>query len=134
MTSPPLPAPTHISAPFWNGLREHRVLIQYSPSTGRWYFYPRSRAPGTLAADLEYREVSGRGRLHSFTIARRPTAPPWNGRVPQLLAIVELDEGPRLTAELVNVDPQSIAVGMRLKPVFESQPDSDITLLKYEPE
>ena len=89
----PLPTPTHISQPFWDGLREHRIRLQYSPSTQQWVHYPRALAPGTLANDLEWRDVSGMGTLYTFTIARRPTAPPWTDSLPQLLAIVELDEG-----------------------------------------
>lgn len=53
--------------------------------------------------------------------------------VPQLLAIVELDEGPRLTTELVNVAPDAIKVGMRVKPHFDDAPSGDVTLLRYEP-
>jgi uncharacterized protein len=129
----PLPVPTPVSRPFWDALREHRIRIQYSPSADRWVFYPRILAPGTLADDLEWREISGLGTLYSFTVARYPTAPPWAGDVPQLLAVVELDEGPRLTTELVNVAPERIEVGIRVRPVFCDVPDSDVTLLRYEP-
>jgi uncharacterized protein len=129
----PLPVPTHISQPFWDGLRERKVRIQYSPSTGQWVFYPRSHAPGTLAADLEWREITGEGVIHTFTAARRPTAPPWEGSTPQLLAVVQLNEGPHLTTELVNIAPEAIKVGMKVKPVFVDVPGEDVTLLKYAP-
>jgi hypothetical protein len=129
----PMPTPTHISQPFWDGLREHKVRIQYSPSTGQWVYYPRSHAPRTLAEDLEWREISGAGTVYTYTVGRRPTAPPWSESLPQLLAVVQLDEGPRLTTELVNVAPEAIKVGMRVKPVFCDVPDKDITLLRYEP-
>lgn len=130
----PVPHPTATSAPFWNGLRERKVLIQYSASTDTWVFYPRILAPGSLADDLEWREVSGRGELYTFTIARRPTAPPWSDAIPQLLAVVQLDEGPRLTTELVNVDADDVQVGMRVRPVFSELADGGPTLLRYEPE
>jgi uncharacterized OB-fold protein len=129
----PLPVPTPVSRPYWDALREHKVRIQYSPSADRWVFYPRILAPGTLADDLEWRDISGMGTLYTFTVARYPTAPPWAGDVPQLLAVIELDEGPRLTSELVNVAPEHIEVGVRVRPVFFDVPGSDITLLKYEP-
>lgn len=129
----PLPQPTPTSQPFWTALREHKVRIQYSPSTDRWVFYPRFVAPGTLASDLEWREISGHGTIYSFTVARMPTAPPWATSVPQLLAIVELKEGPRLTAELVNVAPESIRIGMPVKPAFFDVPESEITLLRFQP-
>ena len=130
----PLPEPTPVSQPFWDALREHRIRIQWSPSGQQWVFYPRLLAPGTLADDLEWREISGRGTLHTFTVARRPTAPPWADAVPQLLAVVEWDEGPRVSTELVAVDPADLRVGLRVVPVFHDDPDSGLTLLRYRPE
>jgi hypothetical protein len=129
----PLPEPTPVTKPFWDGLREHKVKIQYSPSADRYIFYPRILAPGTLADDLEWREVSGAGTLYTFTVADRPTAPPWADALPQFLAIVELDEGPRLSTELVDADPDTLRVGMRVKAVFNDYPDQDITLLRFAP-
>ena len=130
----PMPEPTPVSAPFWDALREHRIRIQYSPSAGRYVFYPRLLAPGTLADDLEWREISGRGVLYTFTVADRPTAPPWADALPQLLAVVEWDEGPRLSTELMNVDPSQLRVGLRVRPVFCDYPEHGVTLLRYEPD
>lgn len=128
----PVPVPTPVSQPYWDALREHRIRIQYSPSTDKWVFYPRILAPGSLADDLEWREISGRGVLVTYTIATRPTAPPWKDRLPQYLAIVQWDEGPTFSTELVGVDdPDGLAIGMPLLPVFEDIDDSDVTLLKY---
>jgi uncharacterized protein len=129
----PMPEPTPVTQPFWDALRRHTVVIQYSPSSDQYVFYPRALAPGTLADDLEWREIPGTGTLYTFTIADRPTAPPWADSLPQLLAVVEWDEGPRLSTEMVNVDPGDLFVGMRVKPVFCDYPDDDITLLRYEP-
>jgi uncharacterized protein len=128
----PLPVATATSAPFWDGLRDHRVLLQYSPGAGSWVYYPRVLAPLTLADDLEWREVGGTGSVYTFTVAHRPTSPEWAEDVPQLLAVVEFDEGPRCTGELVNVRPERITVGMRVRPVFVDA--GDVTLLKFEPE
>jgi uncharacterized OB-fold protein len=130
----PLPEPTPVSRPFWDALTEHRIRIQYSPSLGEYVFYPRTLAPRTLADDLEWREISGAGSLYTFTVARRPTAPPWVDAVPQLLAVVEWEEGPRFSTELVDVDPADIRIGMRVLPVFCDEPDADVTLLRYRPE
>ena len=131
MPDRPLPHPTPTSQPFWDGLREGRVLLQFSPSTGEWVFYPRNRAPGSLAGDLEWREVSGEGTVYTFTVARRPTAPAWAEDVPRLIAVVELDEGPRLTTELVDVEPEAIHIGMRVRPVF--QDEGPVTMLRFAP-
>lgn len=123
-----------MSAPFWEGLREHRIRVQFSPSTQSYVFYPRVLAPGTLADDLEWREIAGLGTLYTFTVADRPTAPPWADALPQLLAVVEWEEGPRFSTELINVSPDQIAVGMRVKPEFCDYPAEGITLLRYAPD
>ena len=129
----PVPEPTPVSRPFWDALREHRIVIQYSPSAGRYVFYPRTLAPGTLADDLQWREIDGAGTLYTYTVARRPTGPPWADKVPQLLAVVEWDVGPRVSTELVDVEPSDIKIGMRVSPVFYDVPGAEITLLRYRP-
>lgn len=129
----PLPVPTPTSQPFWDGLRKHEVHIQRCTACGNYIFYPRSNCPFCLSPELEWKQVSGNGTLYTFTIARRPTAPPFADEVPQKLAVVELDEGPRLTSTLVNLPEDQIKIGMRLKPVFDDLPDAEITLLRYEP-
>ena len=129
----PLPVPTPTTQPFWDGLRQHKVILQYSPSSDRWVFYPRVLTPGSLTDDLQWRAVSGEGTLYTYTVARRPTAPPWADSLPQLLAIVQLDEGPRISTELVNVEPEDIKIGMRVTPVFADQEGAGVTLLYFEP-
>jgi uncharacterized protein len=130
----PMPVPTPTTAPFWAALSEHKIRIQYSPSSDRYIFYPRVLAPGTLADDLEWREVSGRGRLYTFTVAQRPVGPHFVTDVPQLLAVVEWDEGPRFSTEMVNVAPEDLRIGMRVRPVFVDYPEHEITMLRYEPD
>ena len=129
----PVPEPTPVSRPFWEGLREHRILVQYSPSSDAYVFYPRTLVPGTLSDDLEWREIDGGGTLYTFTVARRPTGPPWADAVPQLLAVVQWDVGPRISTELVDVDPADVRIGMRVAPVFYDVAGTGITLLRYRP-
>ena len=131
--SRPMPIPTPTARPFWDGLAEHRIRIQYSPSSNRYVFYPRVLAPGTLADDLEWREISGAASLYTYTVAYRPVAPHFAADVPQILAVVQWDEGPRFSTEIVNANPADIRVGMRLRPVFFDYPEDGVTMLRYEP-
>lgn len=133
MSDRPLPVPTPTSQPFWDGLRQRRLLLQHSPSTGQWIYYPRNLAPGTLADDIEWREAAGTGVVYTFTVARRPTAPAWEGASPQLIAVVELDEGPKVTTELVGIAPEAVRIGLRVLAVFEDVPGSAVTLLRFAP-
>ncbi len=71
--------------------------------------------------------------MYTFTVAEQPTAPPFADEVPQLLAIVELTEGVRVSTTLVDVDARAIRVGMPVAPVFDHG-DDGITLLRFRPE
>ncbi len=129
----PLPVATPTSAPFWEGLRARELRLQFCPDCERFVFYPRSHCPHCLRPDPEWRRVSGRGELHAFTIARSPTARFFTDDVPQRLAIVQLEEGVRLTSTLVDVDEDAIAVGMPLEPVFEETNGGEGVLLRFRP-
>ena len=131
--SRPMPVPTPTSQPFWDALAEHKIRIQYSPSAQRYVFYPRILAPGTLADDLEWRQISGAASLFTYTVAHRPVAPHFADAVPHIIAVAQWDEGPRFATEVVNVDPAELRVGMRIRPVFVDFPEEGVTLLRYEP-
>jgi uncharacterized OB-fold protein len=129
-----MPVPTPLTKPFWDALAEHKIRIQFSPSLGEYIFYPRPLAPRTLADDLEWREISGAGTLYTYTVATRPPAPHFANEGTLVLAVVQWDEGPKFSTELVNIAPEDVRVGMRVRPVFCDYPDADITMLRYEPE
>lgn len=130
----PLPQPTPTSQPFWDGLRRRQIQMQRCQQCRRFVFYPRSNCDQCLSADLQWETIDGRGAVFTYTVARRPTAPQFADEVPQKIAVVELDAGPRLTTTLVNVEPEAITIGMRVKPVFDDIAGTEITLLRYEPE
>lgn len=125
--------PTPATQPFWDALKQHKVQLQQCNECNSWIYYPRRFCPECLSDNLAWKDITGEGTLYTYTVALRPTAPPWSEDLPQLLAVVELDEGPRLTTELKNVDPEAVKVGMKVKPVFDDVPGEDITLLRYQP-
>ena len=128
----PLPQPTELSAPFWDGLKAHQVRIQQCDS-GHWLFFPRSHCPRCGSRALTWRDVSGEGTRYTCTVARIPTLPEFTDEMPQLLAVVELDEGVHINTTLVGLDPAALRVGMRVRPVFDERPGS-VTLLRYTPQ
>ena len=77
--------------------------------------------------------VSGRGRGHAFTVAHRAPHPKFAGQLPLLVAIVELEEGPRLVTNLVDCDPEKIEVGAAVEIRFEAIDDSDLSLPVFTP-
>src|SRR5690606_8035235 len=91
-------------------MQQGRFMIQHSASSGRHVFYPRSVAPGTGAEDLEWVEASGRGVVYSTTVVRaKPPAVSYN------VALIELEEGPRLMSRVENIDPSVVQIGMPVR-------------------
>ncbi|MEJ3662744.1 OB-fold domain-containing protein [Pseudomonas fragi] len=114
----PMPVPTEISAPFWEGLKAERLLIQQCERCSHWVFYPRRHCPACFTHALAWREVSGGATLYSFTVTRIATLPDFADEMPQILAVVELDQGVRINTNLVGLDEAEVKVGMRLQPVY----------------
>lgn len=91
-------------------LAQGRFMIQHSPSTGQYVFYPRMAAPGTGATDLEWVEASGLGTVYSTTVIRqKPPTPNYN------LALIDLAEGPRMMSRVDGVAPEEVRIGMPVR-------------------
>jgi uncharacterized protein len=131
--SGPIPVPTPETRPFWAAARRHELSLQRCRACGAHVFYPRAACPHCLGADLEWKRVSGRGRLHTFTVVHRgqkgfPLGPPY------VIAIVELDEGPRMMTNLIGIeaDPAKLTIGMPVEVVFEDV-SAEIALPRFRP-
>ena len=127
----PMPVPTEISAPFWEGLKAERLLIQQCNQCNDWVFYPRRHCPQCFAHDLSWREVSGGATLYSFTVTRIATLPDFADEMPQMLAVIELDQGVRINSNLVGLDESEVKIGMRLQPVFAEVDAKGNRLLRF---
>lgn len=130
-TNKPLPTPTEISAPFWNGLKAGRLTLPHCNSCGHWIFFPRRHCDKCWSQDLEWKEVEGTGTLYTYTLTRVPTLPDFADEMPQKMAVVELDEGVRINTTLIGVDESEIKVGMRVKPVFDTVKSDGTALLRF---
>jgi uncharacterized OB-fold protein len=126
----PVPIPTPTSAPFWDALQHDEIRIQRCDRCQTWIYYPRSHCPSCLAPEPGWLAIAGTGVIHSFTIARQAPAPMFDDDTPLVLAIVALDEGPRLTTNIVHTEGEDLAVGQRVVPVFD-RIDDDHVLLRY---
>jgi uncharacterized OB-fold protein/acyl dehydratase len=127
----PMPVPTPISAPFWEGLKARRLLIQQCNACAHWNFYPRRHCPVCLEHDLAWREVDGAATLYSYTVTRIATLPDFIDEMPQKLAVVELAEGVRINTNLVGLGEDEIKIGMPLQPVFAEVDAKGNRLLRF---
>lgn len=131
--SGPLPVPTPETRPFWEAARRHELSLPRCRACRRLHYYPRALCPFCGCGDLEWTTCSGRGVVHTFTIVHRgqkgfPLPPPY------VLAIVELEEGPRMMTTLVGVDPDPAAVRIGM-PVEVAWADvtPEVTLPRFAP-
>lgn len=133
-----LPQPTPETKEFWDGLNDHKFLLQRCNVCQRAYFYPRAFCPqlDCHSRQVESFQASGTGTLYSYVINTRPM-PGFEGEVPYVIAVVELDEGPRLMTNLVDVaggdvdaKAATLEVGAAVEVVYEQATDA-ITLPKF---
>lgn len=125
----PVPRRTPISSPYFDAAREGRLTLQQCPRDG-FFFYPRSRCPGCLQDDWEWQDVSGRGTVYSYTVDRVGHDPAQRSIVPLVVAIVELEEGPRLTTRIVGCEPEDVSVGMPVEVTFEDLGKESLILFR----
>jgi uncharacterized OB-fold protein len=117
--SRPLPVATTETAPYWRAALAGRLEIQRCRACARHQFYPRPFCIGCLSDDLEWVEASGRGQVYTWTVCHVAAHPAFEARVPYALAMVELDEGVRMLAGIVDSDLERLAVGARVRVCFE---------------
>ncbi|VVM68206.1 hypothetical protein PS662_01662 [Pseudomonas fluorescens] len=127
----PMPVPTQISAPFWEGLKARRLLIQQCNPCEHWNFYPRRHCTACLEHDLAWREVDGSATLYSYTVTRIATLPDFIDEMPQKLAVVELAQGVRINTNLVGLEENEISIGMPLQAVFAEVDAKGNRLLRF---
>lgn len=114
----PIPRRTGISAPFFDAAKKGELILQRCPRDG-FFFYPRTRCPHCLNDDWSWEAVSGRGTIYSFSIDRVGHDPAQRARLPLVVAAVELEEGPRMTTNIVGCAVEDVRVGLEVKAVFE---------------
>lgn len=128
----PLPVPDPESTPFWDGMREGRLMLQRCASTGEHLFPPVTFCPGSLETP-EWVEVRGKGTVFSWITVRHPVPRDiYADDVPYVVALVTLDEGCRMTGNIVDCAPEDVRADMSVEIVFNRVTD-EITLPAFRP-
>jgi len=127
----PLPRPTPETRHFWEGTLAGELRLQRCAACARVRFPPRPVCPACASPDARVFAASGRARLYSYVIHQRP-APGF--RPPYVIALVELEEGPRMLTNLVGVEPtpEALPLDLPLEVVFERASD-EIALPLFRP-
>lgn len=129
----PLPAPDPDSAPFWNGCRQNKLMIQRCRHCRTFQFPPSSICAACGADEVEWVEASGKGKVFSWIVVVHPVPKPvYAADVPYVVALVELDEGVRMPTNIVGCDSNAIAADMAVEVVFK-RVGEDIVLPLFQP-
>lgn len=100
---------------FWEGARAGQLMIQRCASCGALRHPPAPMCPRCQSTERDALAVSGRGRLHSWILSHHPSAP---DDAPRVVALVELEEGPRIVSNLLGTDPADIGNDMAVEVCF----------------
>ena len=132
-----IPEPTPVTAPFFEAAADGRFLLQTCPRDGA-FFYPRARCPKCWQADWRWTEASGRGKIHAYTIDRIGHDPTQKELAPFVIALIDLEEGPRAVAQIVECEVESPYTGMQVKAVFDLFQPADgsdpVPILRFRPD
>ena len=126
----PLPRPTALSRPHWDGCRAGVLRVQRCGDCGAYVFIPEPVCTTCQSEALEWVESSGRGTLYSYTTIHRPQRPEFE--VPYTVAIVELEEGWHMLTNLVECEPSQIEAGLPVEVTFRRMSE-EISLPMFRP-
>ncbi|HEY3059883.1 MAG TPA: Zn-ribbon domain-containing OB-fold protein [Chloroflexota bacterium] len=127
-----LPAATPLSQPYWDAARAHRLVFQRCRACANVWHPPMPICPACHAADFDWQPAAGGGSVYTYTIVHHPTHPAFQDRVPYIVAVVELDEGPRIVINIKDCSIAEVCGGMRVSIVFEDVTEA-VTLPQARP-
>lgn len=126
----PLPVPTMVSAPYWEGCRAGEIRFQRCDDCGAITMNPSPACSACFGPNLRWEASSGKGTVYSYTVVWRPQTPDFE--VPYVPAIVEMEEGFPLMSSIVGCEVEDIEVGMKVEAMFVAMSD-DIALPYFVP-
>ena len=130
---PPIKAPQIDASTqeFWDAARRGVLRIKHCNACGSNHYYPRPFCPTCWSTDVEWIDAAGTGTLYTYSVVHANDLPSFRYRVPYVVAMVELDEGPRMETNLVECPLDQIHVGMRVTVVFEDE--GELVLPRFRP-
>ena len=123
----PAPVPTEDNQPFWDALKEGSLVVQECASCSHLVHPPRPMCPECGSFDKTWREMSGRGEVYSYVVTHQAIHPSYNGHLPYATVLVQLEEGPLVTTNLVDVGVDEIEIGMPVEVTYVPLSD-EVTL------
>lgn len=125
------PQITDLNAPFWEGLAAGEVRLQTCQGCGAHQYPPETFCYECGDTSFDWTAVPGHGTVYSYIIVHQPYHPAFKPFIPYTVAIVQLDQGPRMLGAMLGLD-TPIAIGDRVQPRIEAI-DDERSILLFEP-
>ena len=128
----PIPYIDEESKVFWKGAARREILIQKCSDCGKFRFYPRPICLECMSDKFDWVRANGTGTIHTFTVTYQNGMAGFRDELPYVWAVVELDEGVRMSTNIIGCDPKDVHIGMPVEVTFEYV-SPEITLPKFRP-
>ena len=128
----PKPRPAPASLPYWQAAKEHRLALPKCEDCSQFWFPPSRTCPHCLSTNVSFQNVSGRGKVFSFVTFHRVYRPAFAEDVPYVVALVELEEGPRVLSNILGVTHEDVRCEMPVEVVFDDY-DEEVSIPKFRP-
>ena len=128
----PIPIPDETSQPFFDGAKEHRLMIQQCTTCGAVIWPVKSRCDNCLSPTVIWVQAGGKATLYSFVLMHQLYHPGFASEIPYNIAQVDLEEGLRILTTIVGCSNADLQIGMPLEVTFEAISD-EVTLPKFKP-
>lgn len=126
MTQLPLPEPSALTQPYWDAAKRHELAFQRCLSCNTAFLYPKLLCPSCWTPEPAWEVASGKGSVIAFSVVHQAPYESYAPRVPYVVAMIALDEGPQLMANVVDCDPEDVRVGTKVSVTFEERGDFSI--------
>jgi uncharacterized OB-fold protein len=127
-----LPEITPLTRPYWEGAQAGKLRLQHCLACANTWHPPSPACTACGALDFEWRDATGRGRVHSYIIVREALDPSLETRLPLVIALIRLDEGPLLISNILGCDPEQVSVEMPVEIDWEPL-TAEIVLPQFRP-
>jgi len=127
----PIPIVSPETKPFWNACKEGIFLIQQCLACRRFQYHYRGFCCHCWSDQVVDVPIDGSGTVWTYTVIERHRMPAFNALVPYVVALIELPQGIKVLANVINCDPDSISIGTRVHLTFVDA--GEIRIPMFEP-
>lgn len=131
-TQKPIPVIQPWTKEFWQATKQGKLLVQHCNDCNCNIFFPKKVCPECWSDNLAWIESTGKAKVNTFSVMLDQVEPKFMSDLPYVLAMVDLDEGIRMTTRIVNCKPENVAIGMNVEVVFQDV-SSDCALPMFQP-